>query len=149
MNVCASNQYIHLPIHKWSFIAPSTLLTPLPPPPLPQQRVYAVLVMVIGVLAYGYIIASVAASLANADSARAQYQDKLKGIKAYMEVRCTVVCVPVHMYICVHMYVYKNMCATYGSFMSSIANMHSTSMLSARAITIQGNAIVTSHYHCV
>ena len=50
------------------------------------QRVYAVLVMVLGVLAYGYIIASVAASLANADSARAQYQEKLKGIKSFMDV---------------------------------------------------------------
>ena len=42
--------------------------------------------MVLGVLAYGYIIASVAASLANADSARAQYQEKLKGIKSFMDV---------------------------------------------------------------
>lgn len=50
------------------------------------QRAYAVLVMVLGVLAYGYIIASVAASLANADSARAQYQEKLKGIKSFMDV---------------------------------------------------------------
>ena len=44
------------------------------------------LVMVLGVLAYGYIIASVAASLANADSARAQYQEKLEGIKSFMDV---------------------------------------------------------------
>ena len=42
--------------------------------------------MVVGVVAYGYIIASVAASLANADSARAQYQDKLKAINSYMKV---------------------------------------------------------------
>ena len=42
--------------------------------------------MVLGVLAYGYIIASVAASLANADSARAQYQEKLEGIKSFMDV---------------------------------------------------------------
>ena len=43
--------------------------------------------MVLGVVAYGYIIASVAASLANADSARAQYQEKLKAVKSYMTVR--------------------------------------------------------------
>ena len=51
-----------------------------------SQRLYAVLVMVLGVLAYGYIIASVAASLANADSGRAQYQEKLEGIKSFMRV---------------------------------------------------------------
>ena len=48
---------------------------------------YAVVVMILGVLAYGYIIASVAASLANADSGRAQYQEKLEGIKSFMRVR--------------------------------------------------------------
>ena len=52
---------------------------------------YAVVVMILGVLAYGYIIASVAASLANADSGRAQYQEKLEGIKSFMRVRaCSV-----------------------------------------------------------
>ena len=51
------------------------------------ERVYATFVMIIGVVAYGYIIASVAASLANADSGRAQYQDKLKAVKAYLKVR--------------------------------------------------------------
>ena len=50
------------------------------------QRLYAVVVMILGVLAYGYIIASVAASLANADSGRAQYQKKLEGIKSFMRV---------------------------------------------------------------
>ena len=50
------------------------------------ERVYATVVMIVGVVAYGYIIASVAASLANADSGRAQYQDKLKAVKAYMKV---------------------------------------------------------------
>jgi hypothetical protein len=42
--------------------------------------------MIIGVVAYGYIVASVAATLANADSGRALYQDKLKAIKAYLKV---------------------------------------------------------------
>ena len=54
------------------------------------------LVMVLGVLAYGYIVASVAASLANADSGRAQYQEKLEGIKSFMRVSetvCACVCV--------------------------------------------------------
>ena len=50
------------------------------------ERIYAILVMIVGVVAYGYIIASVAASLANADSGRAQYQDKLMAVKAYMKV---------------------------------------------------------------
>lgn len=66
-----------------SYSTPFKALACTPPHP---QRVYAVLVMVLGVLAYGYIIASVAASLANADSARAQYQEKLKGIKSFMDV---------------------------------------------------------------
>lgn len=62
--------------------------------------------MVLGVVAYGYIVASVAASLANADSARAQYQEKLKAVKSYMAVRemchasvCSYVCVRVYVHI--------------------------------------------------
>ncbi len=57
------------------------------------QRMFASFVMVVGVVAYGYIIASVAASLANADSARAQYQEKLNAVKSYMEVAryCTYI----------------------------------------------------------
>ena len=47
---------------------------------------YALVVMVIGIVSYGYIVASVAASLASADSGRARYQEKLKAIKAYLEV---------------------------------------------------------------
>ena len=43
-------------------------------------------VMILGILAYGYIIASVAASLTNADSTRSEYQAKLNRIKSYMEV---------------------------------------------------------------
>ena len=42
--------------------------------------------MIVGVLAYGYIIASVAAGLTNADSGRAQYQEKLNAVKSYMSV---------------------------------------------------------------
>lgn len=51
------------------------------------ERAYATFVMIIGVVAYGYIIASVAATLANADSGRAQYQDKLKAVKSYLKVK--------------------------------------------------------------
>ena len=51
------------------------------------ERSYATFVMIVGVVAYGYIIASVAATLANADSGRAQYQDKLKAVKSYLKVR--------------------------------------------------------------
>ena len=50
------------------------------------ERSYAIFVMIIGVVAYGYIIASVAASLANADSGRAQYHDKLNAVKSYLKV---------------------------------------------------------------
>ena len=42
--------------------------------------------MVIGVIFFGYIIASVAASLANADTQRARFQEKLSAIKRYLEV---------------------------------------------------------------
>ena len=50
------------------------------------ERIYAIFIMIVGVVAYGYIIASVAASLTNADSGRAQYQEKLKAVKTYMSV---------------------------------------------------------------
>jgi hypothetical protein len=46
----------------------------------------SLLTMVLGVVFFGYIIASVAAGLANADTQRAVFADKVKGIKAYMEV---------------------------------------------------------------
>ena len=48
--------------------------------------VFASLVMVVGVVLYGYIIGSVAASLISKDSGRAQYQEKLKAVKSYLEV---------------------------------------------------------------
>lgn len=50
--------------------------------------------MVVGVVFYGYIVASVAASLASADSGRARYQEKLKAIKAYLEVCALTVTYP-------------------------------------------------------
>lgn len=52
---------------------------------LTSQRIYALSVMIIGIVSYGYIIASVAASLANADSGRARYQEKLKAVKSYLK----------------------------------------------------------------
>ena len=50
------------------------------------ERVYASIIMVFGVVAYSYLFASVAASMTNADACRAQYQEKLKAIKSYLEV---------------------------------------------------------------
>ena len=51
------------------------------------ERAYASLVMLFGVVAYGYLAASVTANLMSADSARAQYQAKLQAVKAYLRVR--------------------------------------------------------------
>ena len=49
-----------------------------------MQRIFALLAMTCGIVGYGYIIASVAASLANADSTRARFQERLTAIKSYM-----------------------------------------------------------------
>jgi len=43
--------------------------------------------MIIGIVFYGFIIASVAAGLANADAQRARYQEKLNAIKTFLKVR--------------------------------------------------------------
>lgn len=45
------------------------------------ERIFALMVMIGGIVAYGYIIASVAASLANADSTRARFQERMTAIK--------------------------------------------------------------------
>ena len=50
------------------------------------ERAYATFIMILGFVFYGYIISSIAAGLTNADSGRAQYQDKLKAVKAYLKV---------------------------------------------------------------
>lgn len=50
------------------------------------ERGYATIIMIFGVMAYGYLIASVAASLVNADSARASHQSKLNAVKSYLKV---------------------------------------------------------------
>lgn len=50
-----------------------------------MQRIFSLLAMTCGIVGYGYIIASVAASLANADSARARFQERLTAIKSYMK----------------------------------------------------------------
>ena len=47
---------------------------------------YAVICMIIGIVFYGYIIASVAAGLANADAQRARYQERLNAIKTFLKV---------------------------------------------------------------
>ena len=48
--------------------------------------VLALLSMIFGIVFFGYVIASVAASLANADSQRARYQEKLTAIQDYLKV---------------------------------------------------------------
>ena len=42
--------------------------------------------MIFGVLFFGYIIAAVAASMANADAQRARFQRKLQLIKKFLKV---------------------------------------------------------------
>ena len=42
--------------------------------------------MIIGIVFYGFIIASVAAGLANADAQRARYQERLGAIKTFLKV---------------------------------------------------------------
>jgi len=42
--------------------------------------------MIFGIVFYGYIIASVAAGLANADAQRARYQERLETIKTFLKV---------------------------------------------------------------
>jgi len=43
--------------------------------------------MITGIVFYGFIIASVAAGLANADAQRARYQERLNAITTFLEVR--------------------------------------------------------------
>ncbi|XP_058949071.2 uncharacterized protein [Pocillopora verrucosa] len=49
------------------------------------EMTFALFCMIIGIVFYGYIIASVAASLANADAQRARYQERLDAIKTFLE----------------------------------------------------------------
>ncbi|XP_071795542.1 uncharacterized protein [Asterias amurensis] len=49
------------------------------------EMVLALLSMIFGIVFFGYVIASVAASLANADSQRARYQEKLTAIQDYLK----------------------------------------------------------------
>lgn len=62
-----------------------------------MERAYSCVIMVFGVVAYGYIIASVASSMVNADAGRGQYQDKLNAVRTYLKVgerrrACIYVC---------------------------------------------------------
>ena len=43
--------------------------------------------MITGIVFYGFIIASVAAGLANADAQRARYQERLNAIKSFLKVK--------------------------------------------------------------
>merc|ERR1719494_162093 len=49
------------------------------------EMALALICMIVGVVFYGFIIASVAASLANADAQRARYQERLDGINRFMQ----------------------------------------------------------------
>ena len=53
------------------------------------QMTFALFCMIIGIVFYGYIIASVAAGLANADAQRARYQERLDAIKSFLQVAIT------------------------------------------------------------
>ena len=53
------------------------------------QMTFALFCMIIGIVFYGYIIASVAAGLANADAQRARYQERLDAIKSFLQVANT------------------------------------------------------------
>ena len=48
---------------------------------------FALFCMIIGIVFYGFIIASVAAGLANADAQRARYQERLDAIKTFLQVK--------------------------------------------------------------
>lgn len=48
---------------------------------------FALFCMIIGIVFYGFIIASVAAGLANADAQRARYQERLDAIKNFLQVK--------------------------------------------------------------
>lgn len=50
-----------------------------------SEMVLALFAMILGIVFFGYIIASVAASLANADAQRARYQEKLTAIQRYLK----------------------------------------------------------------
>ena len=63
-----------------------------------------VFVMISGVLFFGYIIASIAANLANADTARTNFQQKINAIKNFMDVskRYTSFCQAFQSFIASH-----------------------------------------------
>ena len=48
---------------------------------------FALICMIIGIVFYGFIIASVAAGLANADAQRARYQERLNAIRTFLKVK--------------------------------------------------------------
>jgi len=52
---------------------------------LTHEMLFALICMIVGVVFYGYIIASAAASLANADVQRARYQQKLNTINRFLK----------------------------------------------------------------
>jgi len=55
-----------------------------------SQMLFSIIIMVLGVLFFGYIVASITAGMANADTQRGVFADKLKAIKVYLEVSALV-----------------------------------------------------------
>ena len=51
-----------------------------------SQRLYALLIMIIAVISYGYMLGSIAASLTNTGSAYGAFKEKMSAIKLYMKV---------------------------------------------------------------
>ena len=52
-----------------------------------QEILLSIFVMVSGVFVFGYVTASVTANLANADSQRAKFLDRIAGIRHFLEVK--------------------------------------------------------------
>ncbi|KAI8621437.1 hypothetical protein BC830DRAFT_1094519 [Chytriomyces sp. MP71] len=52
-----------------------------------QERAFALITMIVGILFYGYVSGTIASSLSNMDSRRVAYQQKMDAIRQYMDDR--------------------------------------------------------------
>ena len=52
------------------------------------ERIMAMVVMIVGILFFGYISGTIASSLSNMDSRRITYQQKMDAVVAYMRTSC-------------------------------------------------------------
>lgn len=50
------------------------------------QRLYALLIMTVSVISYGYMLGSIAASLTNTASTYSAFNEKISAIKVYLKV---------------------------------------------------------------